>query len=90
MNDKINKWTKQGIVNSCTCSCIEQTNYSSLSVLTYFIIVQEKDSYVTEFKNKDVIITTLQKQLVQSNQQSKYTCVYMYVGLMDRYMVVYR
>ena len=67
------------IINSCTCSCIEQTNYISLSVVTYFTIVQEKDNYIAELQKKDEIITTLQIQLEQSNQQSKCTCVYMYM-----------
>ena len=62
------------IVNSCTCSCIEQTNCISLSVVTYFIIVQENDHYIAELKKKDKIITTL-----QSNQQSECTCVCMYM-----------
>ena len=76
MNDEINKWRKQRIVNSCTCSCIEQTNCISLSVVTYFTIVQEKDNYIAELQKKNEIITTLQKQLEQSNQQSECTCVY--------------
>ena len=74
MNDYINKWTKQRIVNSCTCSCIEQTNCISLSVVTYFTIVQENNFYIAELQKKDEIITTL-----QSNQQSECTCVCMYM-----------
>ena len=48
-------------------------------------LIQEKDSYVADLtqklQKKDEVITTLQKQLEQSNQQSKCTCVcvYMYV-----------
>ena len=64
---------------SYTCSCNEQTNYISLSVLTYLTVVQEKN-YIAELTSKlhknEEIITTLQKQLEQSNQQSKYTCAH--------------
>ena len=46
-------------------------------------LVQEKDSYVAELtsklQKKDETITTLQKQLEQSNQQSGCTCVCMYM-----------
>ena len=62
------------IINSCTCSCIEQTNCISLSVVTYFTIVQENDHYIAQLQKKDEIITTL-----QSNQQSECTCVCMYM-----------
>ena len=46
-------------------------------------LVKDKDSYVAELtlklQKKDETVTTLQKQLEQSNQQSEYTCVCMYM-----------
>ena len=74
-----NKWTKQRIVNSSTCSCIEQTNCILLSVVTYFTIEQMKqykDSYIDELQKNNTIIIRL-----QYTKQSECTCecMYMYV-----------
>ena len=55
-------------------------------------LVQEKDSNVAKLnqklQKKNETITILQKQVEQSYQQSKCTCVFMYIyiGSMDRYM----
>ena len=57
----------------------EEMNCISLSVVTYFTIVQEKDSYIAKLQKNEKIVTTLQKQVEQSNQQSKCTCVCIYM-----------
>ena len=53
-------------------------------------LVQEKDSYVAKLtqklQKKEETITTLQKQVEESDQQSGCTCVCVYRGSMDKYM----
>ena len=88
MDNLINKWAKQRIINSYTFSCSEQANCISLSVVTYFTIVQRNDSYIAKLQKKDEIITMLQKQLQKSNKPSECICVFMYI-YRHIYMCVY-
>ena len=53
-------------------------------------LVQDKDLYVAKLtqklQKKNEIITTLQKQVEKSDQQSECTCVCVYRGSMDKHM----
>ena len=61
--------------NSYICLFINQINYFSQNVLSYYTIVQETDSHVieltTKLHKKDETISVLQKQLEQCKQNGK-------------------